>query len=262
MEKYLIRGNWPKRVYLLTILISKLVHLTIVFNVQFKVFHPNSSTRRESSVSNVLVVDPKNPSVSAISRALKIIRTGGLIVYPTDTVYGLGANALNVQAVLRVFEVKRRPLDQPLPVAVSGSRMSEELAYLNEKARRLMEVFWPGALTIVLERKTKIPSVVTGGKAGVGLRAPDNEVPLSIMRLSNLPLITTSANKHGAPPCVDARGVVGQLDGEVDLIIDGGRGRTEASTIIDLLREPPVILRRGPVSRESIEGVIGFVEET
>jgi len=212
-------------------------------------------------MSNTLSVDPKNPSVSVILKAVEIIRMGGLIAYPTDTVYGLGANALNPQAVLKVFKVKRRPLGQPLPVAVSGLKMAEELAYVNERGKRLIESFWPGALTIVLRKRPRIPPVVTGGELGVGLREPNHRVPLSIIEMSNLPLIATSANRHGVPPCVEVNEVVSQFDGEVDLIVDGGRGARAVSTVIDLVREPPAILRQGPVTRGMIERVIGFVEE-
>lgn len=209
----------------------------------------------------VFSVNSKKPSSRALLKAVKIIKTGGLIAYPTDTVYGLGANALDQQAVLKIFKVKKRLLDRPLPVAISGIKMAEELAYVNEIAKKLMKAFWPGALTIVLYKKPRIPSVVTGGKSGVGLRAPNHKVPLTIIKLSNLPIITTSANKHRAPPCVNVNSILNQFHKEIDLIINGGTCKRGVSTIIDLCRELPVILRRGLITKKMIENVIGSVEE-
>lgn len=209
----------------------------------------------------MLVVDSKKPKRKIIDKAVKIIKAGGLIVYPTDTVYGLGTNALNSQAVLRVFDVKNRPLDQALPLIVSGLEMAEELASVTEEAKRLAQAFWPGALTIILKKKPVVPSVVTGGKLGVGLRAPNHAVPTIITKMSGLPLTATSANKHGGVNPIDVREVLNQLEEGIDLILDGGRTKVGiSSTVIDLSRIPPLIVRKGPVTKEMIEGVIGHVE--
>lgn len=209
----------------------------------------------------ILKVDPQNPDPNAISTAVQTVRQGGIFVYPTDTIYGLGADALNPQAVLKVFKVKGRPLDQALPLAVADLEMAKKLAFITEKARRLIENFWPGALTIVLKRRLVVPSEVTAGRVGVGLRAPNHLVPLSIIRESNLPLVTTSANKHGKPSPTTAEDAIKQIGEEVDLIIDAGGAEIRVgSTVIDLTKKPPVILRRGPISKESIEAVIGFVK--
>lgn len=209
----------------------------------------------------VLIVDSKKPERKIIDKAVKIIKAGGLIVYPTDTVYGLGTNALNSQAVLRVFDVKNRPLDQALPLIVSGLEMAEELASVTEEAKRLAQAFWPGALTIILEKKPVVPSVVIGRKLGVGLRAPNHVVPTIITRMSGLPLTATSANRHGGANPIDVREVLNQLGEGIDLILDGGRTKVGiSSTVIDLTRIPPLIVRKGPVTKEMIEGVIGHVE--
>lgn len=212
-------------------------------------------------MSHVLRVKPNNPSDRVISKAVDVIAAGGLVAYPTDTVYGLGTNALNPQAVLKVFEVKKRPLTQPLPMAVSGIKMAEEVAYVGERAHVLITRFWPGALTLVLKKRPRTPFVVTGGRVGVGVRAPNHKVPLAIMKVTHCPLITTSANTHGGPPSVTAEEVIRQFDGDVDLILDGGRCTMEASTVIDLLRDPPVLLRQGAITRTMIEDAIGFVDE-
>lgn len=210
-------------------------------------------------MSKIIRVDPENPEISAIRNAADLIKRGSVIVYPTDTVYGLGADALNPEAVLRVFKIKGRSPDQPLPVAVSGLEMAETLAVVSDEARRLMAAFWPGALTLVLPKKPIVPSIVVGGGVSVGLRTPNHAVPLLIIRESGLPLIATSANKHGAPSPVEAEEALRQIGSEVDLIIDCGRVGGQSSTIVDLTKTP-LIVRSGPVTREMIEKIIGRVK--
>lgn len=212
-------------------------------------------------MTTILRVDPRKPDPEATSVAVEILNRGGVIVYPTDTVYGVGANALNHEATLRVFMIKNRPLDQAMPVAVSGIEMAEELALITDEARRLMEQFWPGALTILLAKRPVVPPLVTGGGDKIGLRAPNHPVPLSIIRASRLPLIATSANKHGQPNPMTAEEAFRQLGEMVDLVIDAGRSEVPIpSTVIDLTQELPAIIREGPVSRRSIEAVIGRIK--
>ncbi len=212
-------------------------------------------------MSTVLRVKPDDHNDHIISTAVAVIEAGGLLAYPTDTVYGLGTNALNPQAVRKIFEVKKRSFTQPLPVAVSGRTMAAELAHVTDRAHVLIARFWPGALTLVLKKRRRMPLIVTGGRVGVGVRAPNHPIPLTIMKVSHRPLITTSANKHGGPACVTAEEVRRQFDGEVDLILDGGRCAMAASTILDLVRDPPVLLRQGAITRTMIEDAIGFVDE-
>jgi len=207
-------------------------------------------------MSTVLKVNLNQPNPHAISQAVDIIREGGLVAYPTDTVYGLGANALNPQAVRKIFTVKRRPLDQPLPVAVLGRMMAADVAYIDERASQLMNLFWPGALTLVLLKKPRLPLVVTGGHVGVGVRAPNHRVPLALIASARVPLIATSANKHDSPPCVDAQEVLKHFDGEVDLILDGGTCNATVSTVLDLTGDSPVLLRQGSVTRKRIEDAL------
>ncbi len=211
-------------------------------------------------MSTVLKVNPNQPSPHAISRAVKTIKAGGLIAYPTDTVYGLGTNALDPQAVRKIFTVKQRPLDQPLPVAVSGRRMAADVAYVDEGAARLMNLFWPGALTLVLLKKPRLPLVVTGGHISVGVRAPNHQVPLALIASAQTPLIATSANKHGNPPCVDAQGVLNHFDGEIDLILDGGTCNATVSTVLDLTGDPPILLRQGSVTRKRIDDALSALK--
>jgi len=208
-------------------------------------------------VAIVLKVDPKYPDANTIERAVSLVETGRIIVYPTDTIYGVGTNALNSKAILKIFEVKRRPLDMPLPVAVDGIEMAERLAVVTGYARSLIEAFWPGALTLVLPKKPVVPDAVTAGQRNLALRAPNHVIPLKIIERSNLPLITTSANIHGAPSCKNAQEVLSQLGGRVDLVLDGGPAAGAASTILDLTAEKPRILREGPVTRTMLRQVLG-----
>ena len=212
-------------------------------------------------MSAVLKVNPDKPSSHAISRAVKVIKAGGVIAYPTDTVYGLGSDALNPHAVRKIFAVKQRPWDQPLPVAVSGRRMAADVAYVDERTARVIDQFWPGALTFVLPKKPHLPPEVTGGHTGVGVRAPNPPIPLALIASVQGPLTATSANKHGSPPCVDAQGVIRQFDGEIDLILDGGICNATVSTVLDLTEETPRLLRQGSVPRKRIEAALGVVED-
>lgn len=208
----------------------------------------------------VLHVNPVSPENDVIEEAVYMVEEGRSIVYPTDTVYGLGTNALNSEAVGRLFQIKGRHPDQPFPVAVAGLEMVEELAFVDEKARSLIEAFWPGALTLVLRRREVIPPIVVAGGKTVGVRMPNHVVPLRIMEVSNLPLVATSANLHGLVSPLDAVEAEKQIGDKVDLILDGGRVSGVPSTILDLAGEVPKIIRSGSVTREMLVKVIGFVD--
>ena len=208
-------------------------------------------------VSRTLRVDPNKPSINAIEEAVNILRSGGVIMYPSDTVYGLGSDALNSDAVQRIFRIKGRSPDQSLPLIVSDRKMTESLAFVDDRAKKLMDTFWPGALTIIMMKKPIVPSVVVGGGTSVGLRMPDHAVPLLLLRMSGFPIVSTSANKHGRPHSVEVEEAIRQIGGEVDLILDAGRVGGQPSTIIDMTMKHPSIIRSGPVTKEMIEKVIG-----
>jgi len=209
----------------------------------------------------VLSVNSESPDIEAINRAVKVIQAGGVIVYPTDTVYGLGANALNPLSVLKVYKAKNRQLDRALPLIVTGLKMAELLAVVTQKARKLIQVFWPGALTIILKKKPLVPPIVAGGKSSIGIRAANHSVPLMICKRLGLPLTATSANKHGGQNPIDVKDVLIQLQEGIDLVLDGGRTKIGiGSTVIDLTRNPPLILREGSIIKEAIEQTIGCVD--
>ncbi len=204
-----------------------------------------------------LSVNPLFPDPRAIKQAVKVVKRGKLIIYPTDTVYGLGANALDPEAVVLIFAAKHRPPEQPLPVAVCGTEMADELAIVTNEAQRLMATFWPGALTIVLEKKNSVPDVTTGGRRGVAIRMPNHQIPLQIMDSSGLPLIATSANIHGQPSSLTAEEAMAQFGDRVDLALDGGFASGKPSTILDMTNEPSRVLRSGSITREEIALVLG-----
>jgi len=209
----------------------------------------------------LLKVNPEKPDQKTVDLAAGVIKEGGIIIYPTDTVYGIGTNVLRPQSVLKVFEIKSRPLTEPMPVAVSGLDMANELAFIPENARKLIGSFWPGALTVILRKKPTVPFEATGGGNYVGLRAPNHAVPLAIIKRSGLPLIATSANKHGGPSPVTAGEALKQVGEKVDLCLDAGRTEIQRpSTVLDLTKSPPVILRIGIVSVGAIQKIFGEVK--
>ena len=187
-----------------------------------------------------------------ILRVAQILNRGGIIAYPTDTVYGIGTNALNSEAVQRIYHVKQRPPGLPLSVAVLGKSMAQKVAHLNPQAQRLIKTFWPGALTIIVKKKPVIPHIVTSGTDLVGLRAPAHIIPLSILKCSQTPIISTSANKHGNPPCLNVECIRYNFGDQVDMIIEGEQGTNTPSTVINVTTDPPVIVRKGPITESMI----------
>lgn len=192
-----------------------------------------------------------------VKKAIHILKKGGIVAYPTDTVYGLGANALDEAAVLRVYEAKRRPRHLAVPILLAAISQIDEVALdVPAIAWRLAERFLPGGLTLVLYKSPVIPDVVTGGDSKVAVRVPAHPIPIALVEGVGAPITGTSANLSGKPNPVTAEEVRRQLGNCIDLIIDGGRCQGDvASTVIDLTGEHPLILREGVVSREEIEKV-------
>ncbi|MFZ5641330.1 MAG: L-threonylcarbamoyladenylate synthase [Bacillota bacterium] len=208
-------------------------------------------------------VDAKRPDPQLVGKAAEIIRGGGTVAFPTETVYGLGANALDARAVADIFRAKGRPADNPLIVHIAAPAMVEQLAAdIPVPARRVMEVFWPGPLTVVLPRQPVVPDAVTGGLDTVAVRMPDHPVALALIRAAGVPVAAPSANLSGRPSPTGADHVLEDLAGRIDAVLDSGPCRVGVeSTVLDLTAEPPVILRPGGVTREELEGVLGHVTE-
>jgi len=194
-----------------------------------------------------------------IDEGIHILREGGIVAYPTDTVYGLGASMNRLRAVERVFRVKRRPPDMALPLLAATISQIEELAVrVTPIARRLISNFLPGALTLVLPASPAVPPIVTSGGSTVAVRIPDHPVPLALITGTGAPLVGTSANVSGQPSPLTAAGVRSQLAGEVDLVIDeDGCCKGTESTIIDLTGEVPAVLREGSIPLQVIQQVCG-----
>lgn len=195
-------------------------------------------------------------------RAVDILKDGGVVAFPTETVYGLGALATDAVAVQRIFEAKGRPSDNPLIVHIGNKEdVDNYAADVLENAGKLMDAFWPGPLTLVFHKKPGvIAENVTPGFDTVGLRMPDHPVALKLLRTFDGPLAAPSANRSGKPSPTEAAHVLTDLDGRIPLIIDGGRtGVGVESTVLDMTASPPEILRPGGVTREMIEEVIGPV---
>jgi L-threonylcarbamoyladenylate synthase len=204
---------------------------------------------------NPVVVLRVGPEAPAPRRAVEALRAGQPVVYPTDTVYGLGCDATDPAAVRRVFEIKGRPPDQPVPVLLADAREAAELAEVPAGARRLMQRFWPGPLTLVLPSRGVVAELVTAGTGTVGLRVPDHPVPRALVRACGFPLVGTSANSTGRPAPVTVAQVLSDLDGRVPLILDGGRLAGRPSTVVDCTGQRPRVLRPGPIPAEAIERV-------
>ena len=197
---------------------------------------------------------------AAVAQGVAVLRRGGLVAFPTDTVYGLGASIDLPAAVARVYAAKSRPREMALPVLVSETADIERLSErLSPAARCLIEAFLPGALTIVVPASAAVPAHVTAGRGTVALRIPDHPVPRALIRGLGAPIIGTSANRSGRPSPLTADEVRAQLGDRIDLVIDGGRCPGVESTIVDVTGEIPVVLRAGAISSADIERACGRV---
>lgn len=192
-----------------------------------------------------------------VERAVKILKNGGIVAFPTDTVYGLGANAFNEDAVLRVYEAKARPREFALTLLLADISQIKIVAENVPKiAWKLAERFMPGALTIVLQKSMAVSNMITGDGDTVAVRVPDHPIPVAIVRGLGAPITGTSANRSGSPSPVTAEEVYKQLRNKVDLIVDGGKCPLGiSSTVIDLTIDPPKIIRYGTITREQIINV-------
>lgn len=202
-----------------------------------------------------LKVDPDNPNPKIIEIAAALIREGETVAFPTETVYGVGANGLDEKAVQSVFKAKRRPLNNPLLMHVmSWDQASSLVTDIREEVLLLVNKFWPGPLTLVALANDQVPPVVTAGLSTVGLRMPDHRVALDLIKAAGVPVAATSANISGRPSSTSAQHVIRDLNGRIAGILNAGAtGWGIESTILDVTRTPFTILRPGAVSRERLE---------
>jgi L-threonylcarbamoyladenylate synthase len=212
-----------------------------------------------------LQIDPAQtasaPAQATLAQAAEILRSGGTVAFPTETVYGLGADALEEAAVARIFAAKERPNWDPLIVHVADPAMLERVvAEVPPRARRLMEKFWPGPLTLLLPKNAAVPDAATAGRRLVGVRMPQHPVALALIRAANLPIAAPSANRFGRTSPTTAAHVLEDLDGRIDMVLDGGATSIGVeSTVVDASVEPMVIYRPGAITAEMLADVAGEV---
>jgi len=199
-------------------------------------------------------INIENPESKVIERAVEIILSGGSVVLPTDTAYGLAVNAQDRRAVKKLFEIKSRPKTSPIPIAVSGLEQAYRLAFFNKQALILAKKFWPGALTLVLPKKKIVPDEVAGFGSTIGLRIPDSRICFALARKLQVPYTITSANLSGGETPYSASMIFKEFHKrrlKPDLVLDGGNlPQREASTVVDLSNNKIKVLRKGPVKIE------------
>lgn len=202
------------------------------------------------------------PDTNGIAESARLLRAGELVAFPTETVYGLGADAMNAEAVARIFRAKGRPADNPLIVHIADrKRWSDVASGASEAAEKLMARFWPGPLTLVLERKPIVPAIVSAGLPTVAVRMPDHPIALDLIAASGVPVAAPSANRSGGPSPTTAEHVAGDYVGSrfIAAVVDGGPCRVGVeSTVLDATGERLLLLRPGGVSIELLAAVIGY----
>lgn len=211
--------------------------------------------------TRILTVDPAKPDAAVIEEAAHAIKAGNLVVFPTETVYGLGAHALNPIAVQRIFDAKERPATDPLIVHIAHIGLVGQCATaLPPAARTLALSFWAGPLTLILPKKPEVPDLVTARLPSVALRVPAHRVARALMEMAGVPIAAPSANRFSRPSPTAAAHVIEDLDGRVDLILDGGPTDIGLeSTIVDFTVEPPAIRRPGGITVEQIRALVPSV---
>jgi L-threonylcarbamoyladenylate synthase len=210
----------------------------------------------------LLKVNPYRPELKKIRIAANIIRKGGLVAFPTETVYGLGADALNPKAVLSLFEAKKRPLDNPPIIHVDNfSQINKLSKMIPNRAKLLMDEFWPGPLTLIFQRSENVPIASTAGLDTVAIRMPKHNVALALIKISKCPIAAPSANLSGKPSPTLAKHVFVDLDGRIDAILDGGSTRIGVeSTVVNFTSYPPEVLRPGGVPIEELRRIIDDIK--
>ena len=201
--------------------------------------------------------DAAGLSDGALEQILSFLRAGGVIGFPTDTAYGLGADPFNEEAVRRIFEIKGRPEGKPILLLVDSISMASRVCHMSDSAHALAERFWPGPLTMILPARENVPSLVTAGTGNVGVRWPASDFALRLVGALEQPITATSANRSGIPSSVTAVEVCEQFGDSLKFVIDGGKLPARGgSTLLDLTATPPRVLREGPIPESELSSVL------
>ncbi|MDO4392783.1 MAG: L-threonylcarbamoyladenylate synthase [Clostridium sp.] len=205
-----------------------------------------------------MYIDLKEKDFTKLEEPAQIIKNGGIVVFPTETVYGIGANALNAEAVKKIYEIKKRPLSKPITLLVNSIDMIKRVAKdITPFEYAIIKKFFPGPLTIILQKKDVIPDIVTSGGSTVGIRMPANEIALELINRAGVPLATPSANISDKPSKTNIKDVMSDFPEGVDCFIDGGKSKIGvASTIVQVIDGVPHILRQGTITEEQINKLI------
>lgn len=205
----------------------------------------------------IFEVKPNAPMVGLITEAASAIRAGGLVIYPTETVYGLGADACSARAIGKIFKLKGRGAGKPIPIAMNSLDMARRFAELNPAAKALFK-FLPGPLMIVVSARTTVSKLLTAGTGKVGIRVPNHQVALKLIEFVGGPITATSANLSGKPAPLTVKEAIEQLGKNVDMALDAGKCELGIpSTVVDVTSKRPKVLRKGPISEEEIRKVLG-----
>lgn len=211
--------------------------------------------------TKVAIIKDINTDIRFIEEAGKVIRNGGTVAFPTETVYGLGANALDDEAVKKIFIAKGRPQDNPLIIHVSTKEISGLVKDVPEVAQKIIDKFWPGPLTVILEKKDIIPNVTSASLNTIGIRMPNSEIALKLIELAERPIAAPSANISGRPSPTEVERCVEDLNGRVDYIIGGESSDIGVeSTIVDCTVNPPLVLRPGGITLEMLKEINPEIE--
>lgn len=204
----------------------------------------------------IIKIDLSGDFSEAIQEAIAVLKLGGAVIYPTDTLYGLGANALEAGPVERIFKIKRRSKSKPLPIAVRNINWAKELAFIYKKEEKILEAAWPGAVTVVLPKRNIVPDILTAGQRSVAMRIPDSRFTDELLGQFGYPITSTSANISDELPSFKISEIIERFENseyKPDLVIDAGDLKeSEPSTILDLTSNKPKILRVGPVKPEKL----------
>jgi L-threonylcarbamoyladenylate synthase len=206
--------------------------------------------------TKISIIKDIHKNIKSIEEAASVIKEGGVVAFPTETVYGLGADALNPLAVKKIFEAKGRPQDNPLIIHVANKNLESLVKEIPSIANKIMDRFWPGPLTLIFKKKNIIPDVTSGNLDTIGVRMPSNEIALKLIESSGTPIAAPSANISGRPSPTDVERCIEDLEGKIDYILGGNRSDVGVeSTILDLSVDPPCVLRPGGITLEMLKEI-------